>query len=121
MLSAELKNRFVTARRQLIASDFPGLNLMQLSAVLATEGPLLVLAGAGSGKTTVLIQRVANLIKYGRASDSDEVPDYAGEAETEFLERCASTGFAALEPEEREAFLNMIFETCSWKEVFAER
>ncbi len=44
----------------------------------ATERPLLLLAGAVSGKTTVLINRVANLIKYGRGSDPQEndVPDW---------------------------------------------
>ena len=65
---------YVEARRQVIARDFPNLNDRQLEAVLATEGPLLILAGAGSGKTTVLINRVANLMKYGRGSDCEELP-----------------------------------------------
>ncbi|MEG2119770.1 MAG: UvrD-helicase domain-containing protein, partial [Pseudoflavonifractor sp.] len=62
------------------------MNPEQRKAVLATEGPLLLLAGAGSGKTTVLISRIANLMKYGRASDSDDVPECVTEADLDFLE-----------------------------------
>lgn len=87
---SSLEKRFLIARREIIASDFRGLNGMQLEAVFATEGPLLVLAGAGSGKTTVLVNRVANIVKYGRASDSDEIPPFVGESEVEFLERFCS-------------------------------
>ena len=83
------EKRFLAARRAVIEADYPHLNPMQRAAVIATEGPLLVLAGAGSGKTTVLIQRIANIIKYGSAADSDEIPDFIGEAEVEFLEAFA--------------------------------
>ena len=90
MLNHEQEKRFVRARREAIGRMFPRLNPEQREAVLATEGPLLLLAGAGSGKTTVLIHRIANLMKYGRGSDSPEVPEYATEADLAFLEDCAA-------------------------------
>ena len=82
----ELEQRFLAARRAAIAADFQKLNPRQLEGVLTTEGPLLLLAGAGSGKTTVLINRVANLLRYGRGSDSREIPVPVTEDETAFLE-----------------------------------
>ena len=94
MTDTEFRRRFCTARKQAIARDFPHLNDKQLEGVLTTEGPLLLLAGAGSGKTTVLINRIANLIRYGRGSDSEEIPDRYGEAELRLLERYAQTGEA---------------------------
>ena len=67
------------------------MNPRQLEGVLATEGPLLLLAGAGSGKTTVLIHRIANLLRYGKGSDSQEVPDYVTQEDLAFLEGYAKT------------------------------
>ena len=86
----DLEERFVTARHRAIETDFKHLNDMQRRGVLATEGPLLLLAGAGSGKTTVLIHRVANLLRYGRGSDSEEIPVPVSEDEVEFLEQYAA-------------------------------
>lgn len=85
-MTEELLQRFVAARKAYIASHFQNLNPMQQQAVMTTQGPLLLLAGAGSGKTTVLINRIANLIRFGRASDSQEVPDTVTEEDVLFLE-----------------------------------
>ena len=90
MLTHEQELDFCRARRAAIALNYQNLNPEQRKAVLATEGPLLLLAGAGSGKTTVLIHRVANLMRYGRGSDSPEVPEWVTEEDVEFLKAYAA-------------------------------
>ena len=79
------KKRFLEARRSIIQSRYANLNPMQQQVVMTTQGPLLLLAGAGSGKTTVLIHRIANLMRYGCASDSDEIPENVTQEDIEFL------------------------------------
>lgn len=73
--------RYTALRRTVIENEYARLNDMQRKAVLKTEGPLLLLAGAGSGKTTVLINRIINLLRFGAGYEAELAPDWAGDAE----------------------------------------
>lgn len=60
-------------KQQLFDNYYSVLNDKQREAVLTYAGPMLVIAGAGSGKTTVLVNRISHLIHYGDAYNSDKI------------------------------------------------
>lgn len=72
------QTEFLSLRRKIIENEFKRMNECQKKAVFQIDGPLLILAGAGSGKTTVLVNRIANMLRFGHAYTSefsDRTPD----------------------------------------------
>ncbi len=79
----ELQNEFLQLREQAINRFLQGLNTVQKQAVKCTKGPLLILAGAGSGKTTVIINRIGFLIAFGELEQT--VPENVSEYQLDTL------------------------------------
>ena len=98
----QLAQRYLAAKRALFDRYYRFLNEQQKEAIYHINDPLLILAGAGSGKTTVLVHRIAYIIRYGNAYHNDYVPFDLSEQEVTSLERAACTD---IEPKELEALL----------------
>lgn len=58
---------YIELKQTALKQYFSRMNEMQQEAVFTVNGPLLVLAGAGSGKTTVIVNRIVNMIDFGNA------------------------------------------------------
>ena len=89
---SDITAEYLALRDQYIEARFTRLNPVQRQAVFATEGPLLILAGAGSGKTTVLVNRIANIIRFGSAHGSRELPRPVTQTDLDELRSAVANG-----------------------------
>ena len=82
----------IELRKEYIKQQFSHLNEMQQSAVFTIKGPLLILAGAGSGKTSVLINRISNMVRFGDSINSGYFPSDVPREVIGLLECAVSNG-----------------------------
>ncbi len=87
----ELNQKYIKLKRALFEKCYASLNARQRDAVFSVNGPLLVLAGAGSGKTTVLVKRVVFIIKYGNAYWDESIPEYVDARYIEEMEQALAS------------------------------
>lgn len=87
---SDLSTRFNSAKRTLLERLYDKMNSKQREAVFSVNGPLLIIAGAGSGKTTVLVNRIAHIIRWGNLYEDSSVPADLDEARVASLERAAA-------------------------------
>jgi len=97
-MEKHLTEQYNALKKQVLETYFGKMNDMQKRAVFLTDGPLLILAGAGSGKTTVLISRIENMVRFGGAYHSCEPPFGAGEEQLRLMQAYLDGG--AVDPEE---------------------
>lgn len=94
-MKKNLEKKFKELRAELLERSFSKMNSSQREAIFNVNGPVIVLAGAGSGKTTAIINRIAYMINYGDAyMSSDALTDVTEESVAK-LEKACNEGHGA--------------------------
>ena len=81
------QNKLKNLRQEILTTEFSNMNESQREAIFAEDGPLLILAGAGTGKTTVVINKIAYLMKYGNVYHHDKFHSQPTDEEIDFLNK----------------------------------
>lgn len=95
MIKEDLQKRYSELKRQLLEKSFEKMNKQQQKAIFSINGPVMVLAGAGSGKTTVIVNRIVNMIKFGDAYFSERIPTSLSDDMVAQMESVANCGGSA--------------------------
>ncbi len=96
-MSITLQDRYLAAKRALFDKYYAELNDRQREAVYTTDGSLLILAGAGSGKTTVLVRRIDFILRFGNAYFSTYTPYGLDESRVRELEDAVGLSVGEIE------------------------
>ena len=78
-------NNFTQVKKQCIDRFFSRTNPRQREAIYRLNGAVLIIAGAGSGKTTVLCNRIANMLLFGKSFHTEFERDFSSEDEAFLL------------------------------------
>ena len=85
-----IERRYIDLKHELFDIYYEKLNDMQRESVYSVNGPNLILAGAGSGKTTILVNRITHIIRYGNGYAVNFIPDDLTEETIDEMERAKS-------------------------------
>lgn len=79
------REQLLAIKKAILEKRFIKMNDMQRQAIFQVNGPVLILAGAGSGKTTVLVNRIAFMLNFSNAYHDNNIPVSISESDYEFL------------------------------------
>lgn len=110
MLKKHVITEYYSLRDKIIEDEFSNLDKEQRAAILNNNRNVLVAACPGSGKTTVLINKVFYLVKYGRIYKSKLIPESLNEEAIRLMKLYIDKGKNSLKEEDKKVFNSILYE-----------